>query len=165
MNFVNQSINNATHSVNNSSSNNFNYNEENDDEYEEEYDEEEEEEYNDNSQEIEINQDDGAQENNEEILMETYLHEKKKRIMNLNEFQFKNINLYFKDFNTNSALKERVGNCSICLNDFVGTDIVKQFSCDQHIFHKKCLLNWLKKSDICPLCKESIMKNYNGWHP
>ena len=48
-------------------------------------------------------------------------------------------------------------NCSICLEKFKGTDVVKQFACGQHIFHKKCLINWLKKSNICPLCKYDLM--------
>ena len=155
MNFVQSTINSASNQMNQSShynvfNSNFN-NFDNEDENENEEIEGEEEE----DEEIERRR----QELNE---VERYYNEKKDRIMNLNEFQFKNINLYFKDFSTNKSLKERVGRCSICLSDFVGTDIVKQFSCEQHIFHKKCLLNWLKKSDKCPLCKESIMKGFDG---
>ena len=79
--------------------------------------------------------------------------EKEDFILELNEFQYKHINKY-------SSRKEE--NCTICLENFKGTDIIKEFSC-KHIFHKKCLLKWLEKSNNCPLCKhnmaEDIKKN------
>ncbi|MCQ2819445.1 MAG: hypothetical protein MJ252_19455 [archaeon] len=154
MSFVQSSINNVNNNMMNGNQmhNVRIFNNDMEDNYEDEDSQYEEEEDNEGNEEM--------QDPNEISEEEKYFNEKKERIKNLNEFQFKNINLYFKDFATNQALKERVGRCSICLSDFIGTDIVKQFSCDQHIFHKRCLLNWLKNSDKCPLCKESIMKGY-----
>ena len=75
--------------------------------------------------------------------------EKADFILELNEFQYKNINKY-------SSRKEE--NCSICLEKFKGTDIIKEFSCT-HIFHKKCLLKWLEKSNNCPLCKHNMIED------
>ena len=49
-------------------------------------------------------------------------------------------------------------NCSICLNDFNPDDYLIRFSCKEHIFHKTCILTWLEKSNICPLCKKSLFK-------
>ena len=66
--------------------------------------------------------------------------------MDLNEFQYKHI----KKYKTIKGKK-----CSICLSKYIGTDIIKEFPC-KHIYHKNCLLKWLKKSNLCPLCKYNI---------
>ena len=82
-----------------------------------------------------------------------------------------NRNLEFKKLKAISALpcfqyryivkyeKRNEKNCSICLNDFKSEDILIRFSCKEHIFHKSCLLTWLEKSNICPLCKKSLLLN------
>jgi hypothetical protein len=43
------------------------------------------------------------------------------------------------------------------LEKYKNVDMVKQFSCSLHIFHKKCLEYWLEKSNYCPLCKYDLM--------
>ena len=43
---------------------------------------------------------------------------------------------------------------------YKGSDIIKEFPC-KHIFHKKCLLKWLKQSNKCPLCKHDITEDVN----
>ena len=119
---------------NNINYNNFNNNEENlGDYYQEELENEVEEEEN---------------ENDNENLM-------KKRanfILEMDEFQYKHILKY-------SSRKE--DSCTICLQKFKGTDIIKEFCC-KHIFHKKCLLKWLKTSNNCPLCKHNLMDDLNN---
>ena len=75
-------------------------------------------------------------------------YKKSKAISALPTFQYKYIINYVKrDENT----------CPICLLEFKEEDILIRFSCKQHIFHKKCLCTWLEKSDICPLCKKSLI--------
>ena len=76
--------------------------------------------------------------------------EKKKLqlILEMDEYQYKHIQKY------DDSRKET--NCAICLEDFKNTDIIKAFCACKHIFHKKCLLNWLKDHDICPLCKHDL---------
>ena len=69
-------------------------------------------------------------------------------ILNFDEFQFKHANKYIKN------IEEK---CAICLEKFLKTDIVKRFACGDHIFHKKCLATWLKKSNLCPLCKFDLL--------
>ena len=49
--------------------------------------------------------------------------------------------------------------CAICLDKFKNPDVCIQFSCNEHIFHKKCLDSWLDKSNFCPLCKYDLMEN------
>ena len=77
----------------------------------------------------------------------------------MDEFQYKHVKKY-------STIKEE--NCAICLQKYKGVDIIKEFPC-KHIFHKNCILKWIKNSNKCPLCKFDItndvnkieLKNYN----
>ncbi len=45
--------------------------------------------------------------------------------------------------------------CSICLNEFKDNDELCLLQCE-HLFHKQCLLNWLKKKHSCPICRHNI---------
>ena len=76
--------------------------------------------------------------------------EKKKLelILEMDEYQYKHIQKY------EDSRKET--SCVICLGEFKGNDIIKAFYKCNHIFHKKCLLNWLKDHDNCPLCKHNL---------
>mmetsp|Transcript_4230 Transcript_4230/g.7181 ORF Transcript_4230/g.7181 Transcript_4230/m.7181 type:complete len:84 (+) Transcript_4230:1135-1386(+) len=54
-----------------------------------------------------------------------------------------------------------VDQCAICLEDFSEKDgnKISQLECSKkHIFHLKCIIEWVEKSDICPLCREPIQK-------
>ena len=136
--------------------------EEDDEEGEEEDDEEEEEnengninQNNNNNESYESNEDDeeSNEDNNEDNnLMQAYNLKKKKYILELNEFQYKHIKKY-------SKIKEK--KCSICLLKYKKPDIIKEFPCN-HIFHKNCILRWLEKSNICPLCKYDITGDVNN---
>ena len=117
-------------------------NEEN--ENEEENDDEKEE---NNEEENEINEI-----NDENNYVQIFFHKRKKFILELNEFQYKHIKKY-------STIKEK--KCSICLNKYKSPDIIKEFPC-KHIFHKTCILKWLKNSDRCPICKYDISKDINN---
>ena len=73
----------------------------------------------------------------------------KKTIPNLSQF-FEEVEL------TQSILdKGEQKKCSICLEDFeVGTKII-YLPCF-HYYHAKCIENWVKESDKCPLCNIAI---------
>ena len=75
-------------------------------------------------------------------------YKKSKAISALPTFQYKYIIKYEK---------RNEKTCSICLNEFKDEEILIRFSCKEHIFHKNCLCTWLKNSDICPLCKKSLI--------
>ena len=68
-------------------------------------------------------------------------------ISKLSEFKYKY---------TGKHMKRIEKECAICLNEFNSMDRVKMFSCEQHIFHKECIMKWLKDNDFCPLCKMRI---------
>ena len=74
----------------------------------------------------------------------------------MDEYQYKHIERY------GESRKET--ECAICLEDFKGIDIIKAFYKCQHIFHKKCLENWLKRSNCCPLCKHDLTEDINQAH-
>lgn len=48
--------------------------------------------------------------------------------------------------------------CSICLDEFVRGDAVRQLPC-KHIFHDDCVAKWLtERSSTCPLCKLDLLR-------
>lgn len=51
-----------------------------------------------------------------------------------------------------------VEECSICL-DILNNDTNKILTCN-HIFHKKCIDTWLKRNNICPLCRDPQNEYY-----
>ena len=68
-------------------------------------------------------------------------------IVEMDEYQYKHIQKY-------DSRKET--ECAICIEDFKGIDIIKAFYKCEHIFHKRCLLDWLKKNNTCPLCNHDL---------
>ena len=47
--------------------------------------------------------------------------------------------------------------CAICLEDFKEDEEVIPLPCDpKHIFHVKCIEDWLRANNACPLCKKPI---------
>ena len=99
-----------------------------------------------------IEDDDNYEENEEENEQEQFMKKREQFILELNEFQFKHLKKY-------SALKE--DKCPICLQKYKSADIIKEFPC-KHIFHKNCIFKWLKKSNVCPLCKHDITNDVNN---
>ena len=110
--------------------------------------------YNFNGDEDDVDDDENEVEENEEdenYLEEIYLRKKNKFILELDEFQYKHV----KKYNT---IKE--DKCAICLQKYKGIDIIKEFPC-KHIFHKNCILKWIRNSNMCPLCKYDITEDVN----
>jgi len=103
----------------------------------------------DDYEEVENNEDNNEDNDSNEI--ELFMKKREQFILELDEFQFKHLKKY-------SALKE--DKCPICLQKYKGPDIIKEFPC-KHIFHKNCIFKWLKKSNICPLCKYDISDDVN----
>ena len=119
----------------------------NDESNEDNYDEDN---YDENSEEEENEEEENEEEENNDLHI--FKLKKDKFILNLNEFQYKHIKKYTKN-------KEK--KCPICLLKYKGPDIIKEFPCN-HIYHKNCILKWLKISNICPLCKYDITNEVNN---
>ena len=45
--------------------------------------------------------------------------------------------------------------CIICYEEFNNNSIIYELVC-KHIYHKKCILNWSRYNDICPICKKDL---------
>ena len=45
--------------------------------------------------------------------------------------------------------------CSICLETIEEKDRYELLKCP-HVYHKKCILKWLEKSNTCPECRQII---------
>ena len=101
--------------------------------------------YNNNN--VNYNNNNANNHNNNGGNLSEYDKKKKQLILEMDEYQYKHIQKY------NSRKETK---CVICLNEFLGLDIIKAFYKCEHIFHKVCLLDWLKKSDSCPLCKHNL---------
>ena len=54
-----------------------------------------------------------------------------------------------------NKLNEENKKCLICLDEYVNNDNVIYLPCF-HIFHKNCIIQWIKKHANCPLCKINI---------
>ena len=104
-----------------------------------------------NNYDNDLDDEDDDMEGGEEDEEDLFLKKRNQFILELDEFQFKHLKKY-------SALKE--DKCAICSLKYKGADIIKEFPC-KHIFHKNCIFKWLKKSNVCPLCKYDITNDVN----
>ena len=57
--------------------------------------------------------------------------------------------------NINPDVKSNNKNCSICLNKFYYNQDVVQLEC-LHLFHYKCVSEWYKYKQECPVCRKNI---------
>ena len=66
----------------------------------------------------------------------------------------------FGDYTTDT--KVEIESCAICLESFTQEDKIIEMNCDKrHIFHEKCIEDWLMKKLECPLCKKAVGANNN----
>jgi len=47
--------------------------------------------------------------------------------------------------------------CIICLEEFKNGDEVITLPCF-HLYHKECIKDWLKRNNLCPICKHVLKK-------
>jgi len=117
-----------------------------DEEEEEDDDEEKDEEHKDE------NDDEEEEEEEEEKNEEEIFNKKKiKCITKLKEFQFKDVKKHSKS---------KDDKCPICLEKYKSSDIIKKLPC-KHLYHKSCIYQWLKQSNLCPICKYDLSKKIN----
>ena len=52
--------------------------------------------------------------------------------------------------------------CSVCLIPFEDGDKTVPLPCNtEHVFHKKCLLEWAQQSYTCPICRTPVISSEN----
>jgi hypothetical protein len=55
---------------------------------------------------------------------------------------------------------DRPSCCPICLNNYESNDLVAGASkCCRHVFHKSCLVRWLRNQSSCPYCRQELLKS------
>ncbi|XP_059067120.1 uncharacterized protein LOC131858127 [Cryptomeria japonica] len=53
--------------------------------------------------------------------------------------------------------------CSICTEPFQVGDDARQLPChESHIFHARCLVQWLERRNTCPICRTRLLRPING---
>jgi hypothetical protein len=53
-------------------------------------------------------------------------------------------------------IKQLNKNCTICLDDFENTSMIKTLPCN-HAFHKECIIKWLTEENYkCTICRKTI---------
>jgi hypothetical protein len=45
--------------------------------------------------------------------------------------------------------------CSICITEFIPDDDTVKLKCN-HLFHQKCITEWCKYKQDCPICREKL---------
>ena len=65
-----------------------------------------------------------------------------------------------KEFRVHQGTEYEQDRCTICLEGFIDKQEVCSLAC-RHIFHKKCIANWLKNKERpnmnCPVCAKNII--------
>ncbi|GMN67812.1 hypothetical protein TIFTF001_036887 [Ficus carica] len=54
-----------------------------------------------------------------------------------------------------AKLRINEGNCSVCLEDYIESDVLRLLPDCGHAFHLKCVDPWLRLRPTCPLCRSS----------
>ena len=74
--------------------------------------------------------------------------------------QIRNVNKWYKN-TAFSCLSCNLNNsmCAICLSDFKSCDLIVRSNNKNcvHSFHKKCVMPWLLKSRVCPVCRRFFL--------
>ena len=55
----------------------------------------------------------------------------------------------------NKASENEINNCAICIDEFEENDQLHLLPC-QHSFHSQCILKWLNRSKLCPICRYEL---------
>ena len=59
-------------------------------------------------------------------------------------------------FKTINLISDEI--CPICLDKYNGPTVLRLPCNKEHFFHKKCILEWFKKSRKCPICRFELEK-------
>jgi hypothetical protein len=102
---------------------------------------------------------------NEEIIQGREEQEYKHKIKELKNHKYRQLirmkySEYLKKKQTSHKNRTVQDACSICLEKYKPSDLVLEFNCEEHFFHKDCLKEWIKKSDYCPLCMFDLLGEY-----
>jgi Ring finger domain len=64
--------------------------------------------------------------------------------------------LSYENYDRSKNCNQDGNMCLICQCEYETDEFICKLPC-QHIFHKDCATSWLKKTDACPYCRQSIL--------
>ena len=56
----------------------------------------------------------------------------------------------------NETLSTKVEECSVCQDNFTGSEIVRHLKGCNHVFHVPCIDTWLNSNYTCPVCRHNL---------
>ena len=59
-------------------------------------------------------------------------------------------------YNNSNSNDDNHNSCAVCLCPFEEGDLIRTTPC-MHMFHQKCVDQWLQQRSICPVCKYSVI--------
>ena len=65
-----------------------------------------------------------------------------------------------KEHESSNQVQMEEPTCSICLSEFVTSDLLIALDC-HHSYHYKCIHDWLIIRNFCPMCKTPVVPNTN----
>ena len=73
----------------------------------------------------------------------------------INDYENK-LKMTEQKYSTVKIKEKRKQQCSICLDKFSCNEIVYFLGKCKHIYHKKCLDEWVKYKPECPACRDTL---------
>ena len=61
-----------------------------------------------------------------------------------------------------NSTDKKYDTCSICTDMYELSEEVSVLNCG-HIYHPKCIKEWCKYKQVCPLCNTEILVDYDNW--
>lgn len=61
----------------------------------------------------------------------------------------------FKSSSTTTDQRDEI-NCAICLHDFEKEEEGRELPSCRHVFHVKCIDEWLIRQGSCPMCRRDV---------
>mmetsp|Transcript_21816 Transcript_21816/g.39415 ORF Transcript_21816/g.39415 Transcript_21816/m.39415 type:complete len:340 (-) Transcript_21816:64-1083(-) len=81
----------------------------------------------------------------------------KERIKQLPTFEYKPV-----DATKTTTLDDSEMKCLVCQCEYEEGETLRRLPCG-HCFHSDCCDQWLQSKEVCPYCKQSIIKNESEW--
>jgi hypothetical protein len=66
------------------------------------------------------------------------------------------MNILIKEIDKDEIVDKINNMCSICLEEYIDDRKMSRLKCD-HIYHKECIMKWIKNNNECPLCRAEVI--------
>jgi len=70
------------------------------------------------------------------------------------------LGLYISNVKIKDIFLDKEVDCLICLDKLEEEEDISRIGCG-HFFHPKCLIEWIKKKNVCPICNQNIREAKN----